>query len=335
MASTESSSLQDVFQENYNDFANDLLSTFPELTIPIQMALAIPAEERIAKYKEYVLRAHKPKSEDLVCPGQVLPYVMIIDSLWSAVTTVTKEAVYKYLMVLDTCVLMAGSNLFEEGSTESEDGIGKDIQDLLKNLTGGLGGLGGLNLESMTKKMAEMFGGLGGLGGGAASAEEGSSAAPEGFPSIPESFLKGKLAKLAEEMIREFKPEDFGLRPEDLQTMEANPMKAMEFLMNLTSSGETSEVLQKAMTRIAKKLKDKVQRGELRPQDLVAEAEDLIKEFQSNPKFVNIMETFRSMFNFEDPDMARAAGREGEARRSIVQQRLRKKLEERRAGKKK
>ena len=59
-----------------------------------------------------------------------------------------------------------------------------------------------------------------------------------------------------------------------------------------------------------------------------------IKEFQNNPKFVNIMESFRSMFNFEDPDMARAAGREGEARRSIVQQRLRKKLEERRAGKK-
>jgi hypothetical protein len=46
------------------------------------------------------------------------------------------------------------------------------------------------------------------------------------------------------------------------------------------------------------------------------------------------MESLKSMFGFEDMDMARQAGREGSARLSMVQQRLRKKLEAKKAGKK-
>jgi hypothetical protein len=45
-----------------------------------------------------------------------------------------------------------------------------------------------------------------------------------------------------------------------------------------------------------------------------------------------MMESFRSAFSFEDPEMARAAGRDGESRLSAVQMRLRKKLEERKRG---
>ena len=325
----EPSSLQDVFQQTYTEFANELLSTFPELKIPIDMALAVPVEDRLAKYKTFVLHAHAPKSDALSCPGQVLPYVILIDSLWSAVSPATKEAVYKYLMILDTCVTMSGFDGLPDAAS-----FGVDMQTLMEQLSGKLGEL---DFTSLTGKVSEMFKGFlsEGLAPGPVSAGSETPAEPEGgLPSFPEKFLKGKLAKLAEEMIREFKPEDFGLRPEDIQAMEANPARAIEFLMNFTNSGATSEVLQKTMTRIAKRLKDKVQRGELRPHELVAEAEQLIKEFQNNPKFVNIMETFRGMFNMEDPDLARAAGREGESRRSIVQQRLRKKLEERRAGKK-
>jgi hypothetical protein len=51
---------------------------------------------------------------------------------------------------------------------------------------------------------------------------------------------------------------------------------------------------------------------------------------------VSLMESFRGMFGFEDKEAARAVGRDGENRLSIVQARLRKKLEEKkkqRAGK--
>ena len=56
-----------------------------------------------------------------------------------------------------------------------------------------------------------------------------------------------------------------------------------------------------------------------------------MKEFSSNTEFVGVMESVKSMFGFEDMDLARQSGREGSARLSMVQQRLRAKLEARKA----
>jgi ParB-like chromosome segregation protein Spo0J len=86
--------------------------------------------------------------------------------------------------------------------------------------------------------------------------------------------------------------------------------------------------IQKAMMRVAKKLQEKVQRGELKPQELAAEAEELMKEFESHPAFVELMETFRSAFGTDNMQQAKAQGRESEARLSAIQKRLRKKAEE-------
>jgi hypothetical protein len=70
-----------------------------------------------------------------------------------------------------------------------------------------------------------------------------------------------------------------------------------------------------------------VKRGELKPQELAAEAEELIKEFQTHPAFVELMESFRSAFSFNDPEEARAAGRDNDGRLALVRERLRKKME--------
>jgi hypothetical protein len=154
------------------------------------------------------------------------------------------------------------------------------------------------------------------------------------LPPFPEKFLKGKLAKLAEEMVREFKPEDFGFSKEELEACERDPARAFEILMKGTMGDP--KLIQSAMGRIAKKLQDKVARGELRPQELVEEAESLMKEFQEHPAFVDLMESFRGMFGGGDKfaEAQKAAGRDEKSRLSVVQARLRKKLEERRNGKK-
>jgi hypothetical protein len=89
------------------------------------------------------------------------------------------------------------------------------------------------------------------------------------------------------------------------------------------------------MMRLTKKLQAKIQSGALRPQELVAEAEELMKTFSENPQFVGLMESFRQSFGaFNDPDVARATNREPENRLNIVKERLRKKLEARKNGKK-
>ena len=52
-----------------------------------------------------------------------------------------------------------------------------------------------------------------------------------------------------------------------------------------------------------------------------------MKEFSENTAFVELMESFRGMFNFSDMETARKAGREGSARLSLVKERLKKKLD--------
>jgi hypothetical protein len=153
------------------------------------------------------------------------------------------------------------------------------------------------------------------------------------MPKLPEKFLKGKLAKLAEDLVREFKPEDFGLRPEDLAAVEKDPTRAFEILMQASASNP--DMLQKAMMRVGKRLQEKVQRGELKPEELAAEAEELMKDFQGNPAFSEMLGAFRSAFSFEDPDLARATGREDKSRLAIVKNRLRAKLEAKKAAGKK
>jgi Rad3-related DNA helicase len=112
-------------------------------------------------------------------------------------------------------------------------------------------------------------------------------------------------------------------RGEELEACERDPTRAFEILMN-ASMGNPG-VIQSAMARIGKKLQQKVASGELKPQELVAEAEDMIKEFQSHPAFVDLMETFRTAFNVNPVDVARAQGTS--VRLAEVRERLKKKAE--------
>ena len=128
-------------------------------------------------------------------------------------------------------------------------------------------------------------------------------------------------------MVREFKPEDFGMSAEDLAACEKDPTRAFEILMS--ASSENPQNLQKVMGRVAKKLQAKIQSGEFRPQDLAAEAEELMKDFQENPAFVEMLNSFRTAFSFEEPEAAKKSGHDGEGRLAQARARLRRKLEQR------
>ena len=171
--------------------------------------------------------------------------------------------------------------------------------------------LSSVDFDSITKKFAELFG-------------------SEGNFTLPERFRKGHIARLAEELVSEFRPEDIGLDAATIEECEKNPSRAMEILMKIYT--EKPEVLQNSMKRIMGKLQDKFKRGELRMEQIAAEAEELMKEFGDNKALVEIMEQLRAAFGMEDMDLAREAGREGDARRNLVRERLRKKLEKKKAG---
>jgi hypothetical protein len=172
-----------------------------------------------------------------------------------------------------------------------------------------------VDFESFTKRFADLFGSGG-----------------DRLPPFPERLRKGKLVKLAEEIVKELKPEEFGLDPETVKQCEADPSRAFELLMESTM--KHPEKLQGAMKRIIKRLQDKFQRGEFKPQELAAEAEEMMKEFSENPAFVEMMESMRKAFSFDNEESSHSSTNEHNARLSIVQQRLRRKLEARKQGRK-
>jgi len=77
-----------------------------------------------------------------------------------------------------------------------------------------------------------------------------------------------------------------------------------------------------------------IQKGHLKPEELAAEAEELMNEFQSHPALAEMMKSYKNAFSFEDPDLARAVGKDDKSRLAIVKNRLRAKLEAKKAGKK-
>ena len=306
--------MQSVFVKKYDEFCTDLLGACPELTAEITAARALAPEMKLKRFKAEVSASPQRKAEN--CPNMVLPGVKITKAIWDELSEKTKTAIQEYLTLLSMCSLYEGMNDISGGQGE----FMKGFMDHWKEK------LAGTDFKKLAEKFTEFLG-KSGLGTAAAAAATGGT----GLPNLPERFLKGQIAKLAEELVREFTPEDFGMTADDIKACETNPMRAFEILMEAYTT--KPEVLQVAMKKISSRMQQKIQRGELRPQDLAAEAEEIMKECTDNPAFKEMMEGFRGAFGFEDMDAAREQGREGSARSAIVRARLRAKLEKRKAKK--
>jgi chemotaxis protein histidine kinase CheA len=323
------------FTKKYNDFCEDLRSAFPELESKLVAAKMLPFEERVAKFKEQVLPNAGPMRDASVCPGFVLPDVEITEAIWAEISSNSKEAVQKHLTVLSFITLY---DIHKEGENNKEDWAEKLMEDWTTKM-------GGIDFEDISKKLLESFGSMGAMGGakgglGAfaaaaaakAAAESGEGGAnPFGNFKLPEKFLKGHIAKLTEEIVSAFKPEDFSLDKETLEKLEKEPGSAIELLMNIYKN--KPHLIQTAMKRIVKRLQEKFQNGSLSPEQIASEAEELMKEFSTNDEFVKMMESFRNTFGMADMENAKRNNREGSARANIVKERLRKKLAEQNAKK--
>jgi len=291
--------LDNIFQAKYDEFAAALIDVFPEMTEGIKAALEILPSDRIKMYKSLVMpSAGNPKRDPSVFPGMVLPGIYISEAMWNASTEGTKKAINQFLS------LMTFSFVMKEGDNNNFSGEAfKTWADTFMNQWRPK--MDRADFNTFAERFKDLFGGT------------------DRLPPFPEKFKNGRLAKLAEDIVKELKPEEFGLDPEAVKQCEKDPSRAFEILMESTMRNPS--VLQNAMKRIIKKLQDKFQRGEFNPRELAAEAEEMMKEFSENPAFVEMMESLRKTFNFEDPDSAAAAGRPESARLAIAKARLRQK----------
>jgi hypothetical protein len=297
--------MDSIFLSKYEEFADALKTAFPELEETIKVALGVPVNEREKMYKQMVLpTAGNPKRDSKAVPGMVLPGVFINEALWSSSSEKTREAINQFLGVLTFSLVMKDGSSKDFGDDAFRSWADTFMNQWRSKMDRG-------EFDSFTKRFADLFGST--------------AASGERLPPFPEKLRKGKLVRLAEEIVRELKPEEFGLDPETIKQCETDPSKAFEVIMNSTM--RNPEKLQGAMKRIVKRLQEKFQRGEFKPQELAAEAEEMMKEFSENPAFVDMMDSLRKTFSFEgDMDAARAAGQEKSARLNVAQERMRKEL---------
>lgn len=305
---------EDLFNTKYEEFGKALKLTCPELSNMIDGALILPPHLRKAQFKELVLPNCSPKRNTHDCPKSVLPGVVITPSIWFDLSDKSRKAIQEYLTVLSfTFLLQTGTSGDLPNSGWTSDWAKKMMDEMKEKMEG-------VDFAGLSEKFAAIFGAAGG--------------GMDGFPKLPEKFMKGQIARLAEDIIKEFDIKEFGLDPEAIKAAGNDPSKALGMITDLLT--KNPQALQGIIQKLTKKIQKKIQSGALKPQELVAEAEELMKTFSENPQFVSLMESFRQSFGNvaqgrqEHPNDTHASGR-----LSLVQQRLRKKLEQKKNAEKK
>ena len=297
--SSETANVDIMFLTKYVEFCEELKVVYPEATTIIDIAKALPDEEKKARFIKYIVpKVTATKRISNQNPGVLLPGVLVSNAKWAEFSPTTKQAIQEFLTVLTFCATFGAEGMNMKWAEEALNAMKEKFNTA--------------DFKSLSDKIMDLM-------------KSGQ------FSSLPERLMKGQIAKLAEDLVKEFKPEDFGLTAEELQRAGSDPTQAFGLLSQIYTRNPA--MLQTVMKRIAKRLQEKVQRGELRPQELAAEAEELMKEFTENPAMKELMESFKGMFGMDDPDVARAAGRDGSSRMNIVRERLRKKMEAKKHGK--
>ena len=339
-ATAEATEEKSVFSTKYSEFVEDLLGTLPEYTSQIQLAKALDDKTRLSRFQEEVRVGNtfsgdeNSEAEFTKNPKMVLPGVEISDEVWASLSNNSRKAIWEYVRILSICCFMeAGFSEDSKPPAWMDDAMndmkkkleGVDFQNIIKKFmtffksTQGFAGAdtAGADTAGADTEGANSGAANSGLPGGFEKLFEG------GFPKIPEKFLKGHMAKLAQEIVKDITPEELGISPEMMAECEKTPSRAFDILFQVFTNNPT--IIQKTVQRIGKRLQQKIASGSIRPQEIAREAEELMKEFASNPSFVEMMEGIKSAFGFEDMGLARAAGRESSARLAMVKERLRKK----------
>ena len=315
---------ESIFQKKYNEFVDELLGALPEYTVVLQRAKSLDDVTKLQRFQEEVnvKTLHGNSDEFVSNPRDILPGVTVTDTVWTSLSDTTKKAIWEHVRVLSICCFMeAGFNQndkpswMEDAMNEMKKKMeGVDFQDIIKKF------MKFMKPESDAAGAADAGPGLEGI-------------FANGFPKLPERFLKGHLARLSQEIVKDITPDDLGISPEMIKECEKDPSRAFTLLFSTFTNNP--DVIHKTISRIGNRLQHKVQTGVIRPQEIAREAEELMKDFADNPTFVEMMSGIKSAFGMEDMDMARKAGKEGTARMSIARDRLRKKLEKKKEAAKK
>ena len=237
---------------------------------------------------------------------EIVPGFVMTAALWSEMSENTRNVVWKYL---STLLLLAASH----GASDLWDisGFQTSMETMMNDLkSGGESGVFSSLFEQLGK-MAESFG-----------LKDLSGALPGGF-KVPERLFKGHIARIVEELLKEFKPEDFGITEEMMSVKD--PRAIFTYLQEIFT--KKPDLLMSAGKKIATKLQAKFASGAIKREEIITEVEELMKEFSDNEAFSELFGSLGEMLKSSD----RATGNEHSARLREARERLRRRTAEREA----
>ena len=228
---------REVFQKQYIEFADELEETFPELEPLLKAALSLSDDERIQEFAKQVLPTMASVQGNGEAPAILLPGVKLSKEAWSVLSENNKKSILSYLGILCSCAIFISGGDTDVSSTDMSNaglpnvgwkGAMKWYESMMNQFNDKASGV---DWSSMTSKISSIFGISG-----------------EGF-KLPEKFMKGHLARLVEELMADFKPEDFGFSEEDVKKLDpSSGSNAFELLMKVYT--ENPNVMQKIIEKV-------------------------------------------------------------------------------------
>jgi len=312
------------FSKTLAAFCDELRATFPELKTPVDRAAALTPAQFWKTWSKHLPVLVGRDSEGLMgpCGGFLMGPVRLSKTLWTEVSEKTQGAIWRYLRTLtleatmdigiDSLDTDAMQHLMSIMLDEKEPGsASKPTSEFFAESMG--------HLKPLLEKLKGLLGGF--MDG---------SGSDVPMPEIPERLRNGRIAKLAEEMAKQFDPADFGIDPALLKGDDVGEI--MKRLAELYQKDPT--LIMAGAKRVAEKIKKQILGGSLKKEELIAEAQEYITLFKEHPLFKEVLGKIEGFMG--GGGLAEMFGSGGSSepseRRRAVQERLRKKLAARKAG---
>ena len=336
------------FHDTLTTFCAELRATFPELvSATVRAVTAVTPSSFWRSWQGHleILATRNGTTLFSERRGILVAPLALTATLWGEVSETTQEAIWRYLRTLLLEALMEGG--FDDSTmTEERSRLVMAIltEERLESAASAMDTSAGV--AAVEEAAADLFGGMGGLmdrlrgllSTAAAMDASGGAAAADmpPFPEIPERLRNGKIAKLAQDMAKQFKPEEFGIDPAVLAAAGDNVEEVLRRLAEMYKRDPT--MLVAGAKRMADRIRRQVVGGSLKQEDLVTEAREFVELFKDHPLFKDAIGKFQEMVG--EGGLGEMLGGLGggsaaapSERLRTVQDRLRKKLASRQAKK--
>jgi len=340
------------FRETLVSFCSELRATYPELAAATTRAVEVVSPAHYWRSWQANLTILAERNETALFAerrGILVAPLALTPTLWGEVSETTHEAIWRYLRTLLLEALMEGcadatsitvekahilrTILKEEREEEldsgSDSGSETDVSEGVAAVEAAteqiLSGMSGLK-ERLEKLLQT-----------AKSMDSSGAADMPPLPEIPERLRNGKIAKLAHDMMKHFKPEEFGIDPAMLEAAGDNLEGVLKHMAELYQRDPT--VLIAGAKRMAERIQRQVMGGSIKQEELIAEAQEFVALFKDHPMFKEAIAKFQEMVGegglgelLGGLGGGSTAGAPSERLRA-VQERLRKKMAARQAKK--